>query len=50
MTEMLRSGMNPIQLSVIAGASPLVIGSSYEHLNEDDAFEAMLKALGSTRR
>jgi len=45
MTEMLRSGMNPIQLSVIAGASPEVIGSSYEHLNEDDAQEALIRAL-----
>jgi len=45
MTEMLRSGMNPIQLSVIAGASPEVIGSCYEHLSEDDAQEALVRAL-----
>jgi integrase/recombinase XerD len=45
MTEMLRSGMNPIQLSVIAGASPQVIAEVYAHLTEDDAFDAMMRAL-----
>jgi site-specific recombinase XerD len=45
MTEMLRGGMNPIQLSAIAGASQQVIASNYEHLNEDDAHAAMIKAL-----
>jgi site-specific recombinase XerD len=45
MTEMLRRGMNPIQLSVIAGASQAVISQHYEHLTEDDAYEAMIKAL-----
>ena len=45
MTEMLRSGMNPIQLSLIAGASPEVIASHYTHLNKDDAYDAMLRAL-----
>lgn len=44
-TEMLRSGMNPIQLSVIAGASPTVISRHYEHLTQDDAYEAMIRAL-----
>lgn len=45
MTEMLRSGMNPIQLSVIAGASPEVIAACYEHLTEDDAQNALIRAL-----
>jgi integrase/recombinase XerD len=44
MTEMLRRGMNPIQLSVIAGASQPVIAQYYEHLNQDDAYDAMLRA------
>jgi hypothetical protein len=47
MTEMLRNGMNPIQLSLIAGASPAVIASSYTHLTKDDAYEAMLRALAA---
>jgi len=47
MTEMLRRGMNPIQLSVIAGASQGVIAQHYAHLNEEDAFLAMTKALAS---
>jgi site-specific recombinase XerD len=50
MTEMLRNGMNPIQLSIIAGASPEVIASHYTHLNKDDAYEAMIRALGTGRR
>lgn len=50
MTEMLRRGMNPIQLSVIAGASEKVIANHYEHLTEDDAFEAMMRALTSADR
>jgi hypothetical protein len=37
MTEMLRSGMNPIQLSLIAEASPEVIAAHFTHLNKDDA-------------
>jgi site-specific recombinase XerD len=45
MTEMLRNGMNPIQLSFIAGASPDVIAQHYAHLTKDDAYEAMLRAL-----
>jgi hypothetical protein len=36
--------MNPIQLSVIAGASQSVIAQYYEHLNQDDAYDAMLRA------
>lgn len=50
MTEMLRNGMNPIQLSVIAGASPQVIADHYTHLTKDDAYEAMMRVLAPTRR
>jgi site-specific recombinase XerD len=49
MTEMLRNGMNPIQLSLIAGASPEVIAAHYTHLNKDDAYDAMIKALTARR-
>lgn len=49
MTEMLRCGMNPIQLSIIAGASQEVIAAHYTHLNKDDAYDAMMRALGPTR-
>jgi len=45
MTEMLRRGMNPIQLSVIAGACQEVIAEHYQHLTQDDAYEAMIAAL-----
>jgi integrase/recombinase XerD len=45
MTEMLRRGVNPLQLRVVAGASPEVIARHYEHLNEEDAYDAMLHAL-----
>ena len=45
MTEMLRGGMNPIQLSVIAGASQQVIAANYEHPTEDDAHESMMRVL-----
>jgi site-specific recombinase XerD len=45
MTEMLRQGMNPIQLSVIAGASQKVIAEHYEHLTQDDAYVATIRAL-----
>jgi integrase len=50
MTEMLRRGMNPIQLSVIAGASQQVIADHYEHLNLDDANNAMLRAWSKDER
>ncbi len=50
MTEMLRNGMNPIQLSIIAGASQEVIAGHYTHLNKDDAYDAMIKALTDGRR
>ena len=45
MTEMLRKGMNPIQLAAIAGASEKVIAEHYAHLTHDDAYDAMAKAL-----
>lgn len=50
MTEMLRNGMNPIQLSIIAGASPEVIAACYTHLTKDDAYEAMLSVLARSSR
>ncbi len=49
MTEMLRNGMNPIQLSIIAGASQEVIASHYTHLNKEDAYDAMVRALAPRR-
>jgi site-specific recombinase XerD len=45
MTEMLRNGMSPIQLSIIAGASIPVIMEHYTHLNKDDAYDAMIRVL-----
>lgn len=45
MTEMLRQGMDPIQLSLVAGASLKVIMDHYQHLNQDDAHTAMVRAL-----
>jgi len=52
MTEMLRNGMSPIQLSIIAGASVQVISEHYTHLTKDDAYEAMMRVLtaGDRRR
>jgi integrase/recombinase XerD len=52
MTEMLRGGMSPIQLSIIAGASIQVITEHYTHLTKDDAYEAMMQVLtaGDRRR
>ena len=52
MTEMVRTGMHPFQLSVIAGASPQVIARHYTHLTKSDAYEAMLRSLsmGSQER
>ncbi|MHB8438515.1 MAG: tyrosine-type recombinase/integrase [Acidimicrobiales bacterium] len=50
MTEMLRRGMNPVQLSFIAGASMEVISQNYTHLTKDDAYEAMMRALTTTER
>lgn len=46
MTEMLRHGMSPIQLSIIAGALMEVIAEHYTHLTKDDAYDAMLRVLG----
>jgi hypothetical protein len=37
MTEMLRQGMNPLQLSLIAATSLPVIMEHYTHLNREDA-------------
>jgi uncharacterized protein (DUF433 family) len=42
--------MNPIQLSIIDGASPEVIAAHYTHLNKDDAYDAMIRALTVQRR
>jgi integrase/recombinase XerD len=50
MTEMLRGGMGPIQLSIIAGASVQVITEHYTHLTRDDAYEAMMKILAAGDR
>jgi integrase/recombinase XerD len=50
MTEMLRNGMNPIQLSIIAGTSIQVISDHYTHLNKDDAYDSMIRVLTATRR
>lgn len=50
MTEMLRQGMDPIQLSIVAGASLKVIMDHYQHLNEDDAYLSMTNALTSRDR
>jgi hypothetical protein len=50
MTEMLRNGMSPIQLSLIAGASPEVIANCYTHLTKDDAYSAMLRVLTNVDR
>jgi site-specific recombinase XerD len=47
MTEMLRHGMSPIQLSLIAGASVQVISEHYTHLTKGDAYDAMLKVLSA---
>jgi hypothetical protein len=50
MTEMLRRGMNPVQLSIIAGASLQVIQQHYTHLTKDDAYDAMMKILSAGER
>jgi hypothetical protein len=39
MTETLRRGMNPLQLRVVAAASPGAIARLYEHRTEEDAYE-----------
>lgn len=47
MTEMVRQGVNPLQLSVIAGASLPVIMEHYTHLTRNDAYDSMMRALGA---
>ena len=37
--------MNPIQPVATAGASENVIADHYTHLSQDDAYDAMAKAL-----
>ena len=49
MTEMIRNGMSPIQLSIIAGASMQVIQEHYTHLTKDDAYDAMIRVLTARR-
>jgi integrase/recombinase XerD len=49
MTEMIRNGMSPVQLSVIAGASMQVITEHYTHLTKDDAYDAMMRVLAARR-
>ena len=44
---MIRRGMHPIQLSIIAGASLEVIMQHYAQLTKDDAYEAVIRALTS---
>src|SRR5205807_169857 len=45
-TQMLRKGMNPLVLQQTLGHADLtMITRTYSHLNQDDAYEATLKAL-----
>jgi site-specific recombinase XerD len=45
-TQMLRKGMNPLLLQQTLGHADLtMITKTYSHLNQDDAYEATLKAL-----
>jgi integrase/recombinase XerD len=45
-TQMLRKGMNPLILQQTLGHADLtMITRMYSHLNQDDAYEATLKAL-----
>jgi site-specific recombinase XerD len=47
-TEALRSGMNPIQLAQILGHTSLrMIERTYSHLDQTDAYEAVLKMLAN---
>ena len=50
MTETLRQGVSPIQLSVIAGASMQVIAEHYTHLTKNDAYDAMLRVWTAPKR
>jgi site-specific recombinase XerD len=45
MTEMVRRGMHPMQLSLIAGASLDVIMDCYTHLTKADAYDSMMRVL-----
>lgn len=47
MTEMIRHGMSPIQLSIIGGASMEVITEHYTHLTKNDAYDAMIRVLSA---
>jgi site-specific recombinase XerD len=49
MTETLRQGVSPIQLSIIAGASMQVIAEHYTHLTKNDAYDAMLRVWTTPR-
>jgi len=49
MTEMLKRGVGPSQLRVVAGASPEVIARHYDHVNEDDAYDSVIRALTSPK-
>ena len=40
----------PVQLSIIAGASTEVIAKHYAHLTKDDAYDAMITALTGGQR
>jgi uncharacterized protein (DUF433 family) len=42
--------MNPIQLSLIAGASPDVIAQHYTHLTKEDAYDAVIRVLANRER
>jgi integrase len=46
-TEMLRQGVDALQVSIIAGCSLKVILDHYQHLSEEDAYGSMIKALAS---
>jgi hypothetical protein len=47
MTEMVCSGVQPIELSLITGASPEVITECYTRLTQDGAYQAMMRALAA---
>jgi integrase/recombinase XerD len=49
MTEMIRSGVHPVQLSVVAGASIEVINQHYAHLTQEDAYDSVIRALVARR-
>ncbi|MHB8718545.1 MAG: tyrosine-type recombinase/integrase [Candidatus Dormibacteria bacterium] len=49
-TEMIRCGMHPLQLSMIAGASLDVIQQHYAHLTRADAYESVLRIFGPGTR